>query len=162
MKLKNNIFISIYILITFVYVFINESIYKNIMKPFENLGFTFVFISIIYSLFFNNRYKKLYITLNIVVLALVFTIFTINLPIYTYKESQKIIEQEKKGTGIIIDANNKEYRNRVGIKHINLIPNRNILVDGDYLIYFHSNIDGKIEWYKFNAINGIYELYYAK
>ena len=38
MKLKNNIFISIYILITFVYIFINENIYKNIMKPFENLG----------------------------------------------------------------------------------------------------------------------------
>jgi hypothetical protein len=44
----------------------------------------------------NNRYKKVYIAVNIVILGLLFTIFTLNFPESTYKEVQELLSRRKK------------------------------------------------------------------
>lgn len=162
MKLKNNVFIGMYIVMTFGFIFINENIYKNILRSYENIGFILIFVSILYSLFLNSRYKKVYIAFNIIILILVIAVITLSIPKYTYLEAQKIIGHDKIGKGNIIEVYNKEYKGRIGIEHLKIRPGRNIMINGDYLVYFYSTTDGKIEWYRFNAIEGTYKLYDAK
>jgi hypothetical protein len=161
-KLKGNIFICIYFLLTFGYIFINEYIFKNILKSFEFIGFNLILVSVLYSVIFNNRYKKQYIILNLIILIMVIIICIFNMPKFTYFEAQKIIGHEKEDKGNIIESNTIEYKGRVGLKHLNIRPGRNILVDGDYLVYLYNKINGKIEWYRFNAIEGTYKLYATK
>ena len=139
-----------------------KDIYKNILRSFEYIGFSLILVSILYALIFNNRYKKEYIIFNIIILILAIIIFSFSVPEYTYLEAQKIIGYDKNDKGYIIEANKTEYKGRVGTKQLNIRPGRNILVDGDYLVYFYNKINGKIEWYQFNAIEGTYELYDTK
>lgn len=162
MNLKNNIFIGIYFLMTCLYIYFNEKVYYNIMKPIAIWGFILVLICIVYSLISKRRFTKTYIILNVAIIVVLVIIFIFNYPKFSYTDAQKMILEEKRGLGQIIEVTDNNYTNRIGIGHLNTKPNRNILIKGDYIVYFYNNSTENVEWYRFNAIDGTYKLYDTK
>lgn len=144
--LGKNIFISLYLLMYFIYAKLNSRIYMHLLVDISTIFLTLSIVSILYSIIFRDRFIKIFYIANIFIIFVFVSLVVFLKPNYTYNQAKEIIESKINTSDKIIDYEQPSSNILLSM------PKKNLLVIGNYRFYIETK--DRTLCYEFDSMNG--------
>lgn len=151
-----NIFISLYLLIYFLYLELNSRIYMNLLLDISTVFLILSIVSVLYSIIFKDRFIKIFYIGNIFIIFMFLGLIIFLKPDYTYDQAKQILKSKTNPSDKIIDHKTLNDQ-QPGVNILLSKPKKNLFVIGDYRFFVASKDNTRS--YKFDSMNGDISIY---
>lgn len=152
------VFVGIYLLIEALFYYISKTVYKGVLINYGLITFGLIFICLAIGYFLREKFYKVFIATNTMMIVMLAIFLSMMMPAYTYKEATDIIAEIVPVNTKVIYTGDEAYSYRIGLPQLLNKDLKSIKLKGEYLIYTVDIVRDIISVYQFNPENGEYIL----